>query len=162
MPTTLSHTLPDAPSVARTISGLIGRNATPKPGKPFAAAPRAPVVFASYVEAGGKLSALLVADLPLAASCGAALVMLPAVTVEEAVKAGKIADNVEENLREVLNVCAALFNSDKTPRVTLSSVTIGEKAPDAVAALLKTPGGRLDLELAIPGYPGGRISLLAN
>ncbi len=160
MPTTLLHHLPEAGVVARTLSGLIGRTATAKAGKPVLPAAKQPVVVATYVEAGGKLAAALILDLPLAASAGAALVMLPPVVAQEAVKSGKIEDNLAENLHEVLNVWAALFNSQKTPRVALCTVTTAPQLPEAVAALAKAPGGRVDLEVAISGYSSGRISVL--
>ncbi len=162
MRATLTHALQDANGVARTLSGLCGKAVVCRPGKPFAPAPRSPVVVASYVEAGNRLAAVLVMDLGLAASAGAALVMLPPVMAQECIKAGKITENVDENLHEVMNVCATLFNSQNTPRVALGTVAAVEKLPDPVVAFAKAPSTRLDLEVALPGYPGGKLSLFTT
>lgn len=162
MPVTLNHAMPDTAVVARTLTSLCGKPVTCRPGKPFAPAPKSPVVVATYVEAGNKLAAVLVADLGFAAGSGAALVMLPPVIAQECIQSGKLNENIDENLREVLNVGASLFNSPSTPRVTLGAVTTVEKLSDAVAAFVKAPPARLDLEVAIPGYPSGKLSLLTN
>lgn len=160
MPATATHVMPDAGKVAKMIASLVGRAVTCKPGKAVVPAPKAPVVVATFVEAGGKLAAAWISDLALAAGAGASLVMLPAVVAEECVKAGKLNENVTENFHEVLNVCAGLFNAASAPRVLLGTVTTTEKLPDAVAAMAKAPVARLDLEVAIPGYTGGRLTLL--
>lgn len=162
MPTTLLHNLPEAGHVAKTLSGLIGRTASCKPGKPVAPAAKLPVVVATYVEAAGKLAAAVLLDLPLACSSGAALVMLPQVVADESAKSGKIADNIAENLHEVLNVWSGLFNSPNTPRVKLGTVATTDKLAPEIAALAKAPAGRLDLEVAIPGYTVGRLTLLVT
>lgn len=162
MPATLVHALPDAGQVARMLSDLVGRSVTCKAGKPVAPAPRQPVAAARFVGADGRPVAALLLDLPMAASAGAALVMLPPVVAADAVKAGALGPNIAENLLEVLNVCAGLFNSPTTPRVRFADVVTGEKLPDAVAALAKPGAARLDLEVAIPGYSGGRLSALSS
>jgi hypothetical protein len=162
MPATLVHSIPDANGVARTLSGLCGKSANCRGGKPFGPAPRSPVVVASYVEAGNKLAAVLVMDLGLAASVGAALVMLPPVMAQECLKTGKITDNIDENMREVLNVCATMFNSSNTPRVTLGSVITVEKLPEAIASFVKASAAKLDVEVTLPTYPGGKLSLFSS
>ncbi len=161
MAATLTHPAPDIAHVARNLSNLVGRAVTCKPGKPVAPAPKAPVVTATYVEKDGKLAALLIADLPLAACFGAALVLLPPVIVNEAIKLGKLEENLLENLHEVLNVVAGLFNAPNAPRVLLGQVAQGEKLAEPLAAFAKSAPARLDLEVALPGYVGGKLTLVS-
>jgi hypothetical protein len=162
MPLTLIHRLPDAPLVARTLSDLNGKPARCVAFKPAAPAAFATQVVGRYVGPDGQLAALLLADVPLAASLGAALVMLPPVVVQECIDRGRIDDNVAENLREVLNVCAGLFNSAATPRVKLADLATVTKLPDQVAAFAKAATGRLDVDVTVPGYPGGKMTLMTR
>ncbi len=158
----LAHHLPEAAHVARTLSGLVGRAARCTPGKPVAPATRLPIVVATYLDGAGNLAAVALLDLSLACSAGAALVMLPRVVADEGMASGGIPDNIGENLHEVLNVWSGVFNSPSTPRVKLGAVTTSDTLAPEVAALAKAPSGRLDLEVAIPGYAAGRLTLLVR
>jgi hypothetical protein len=65
-----------------------------------------------------------------------------------------------ENLQEVLNVMARLFQSAAHERASLQGVYVTPKAPPpATAALFKAPRARLDLEVAVSGYGPGRVTL---
>jgi hypothetical protein len=68
-----------------------------------------------------------------------------------------------ENLQEVLNVMARLFQTAAHERASLQGVYVTPKSPPAnVAPIMKSPQSRLDLEVSIAGYAPGRVSLLLS
>jgi hypothetical protein len=89
---------------------------------------------------------------------GAALALSPASVAADAVRKGQLPGELFDNLHEVLNVVANLFGGI---HVRLQQVLPPSAAlPASVAALVNRSSARLDLELAIAGYPGGRMSLV--
>ena len=65
-----------------------------------------------------------------------------------------------EALHEVVNVLSALFNTPGAPHSKLDKlVKDGEDVPGDVAGLLAS-FNRLDLEIEVPGYGKGGLSLV--
>jgi hypothetical protein len=154
--------LPVANAVGTLIGSLIG--ARPKVAK--AATPVVPGrthSVATYIDVEKKIVYAAVADVAFVASAGAALAMIPAGVVAEAVKTGRPSDAMYENTYEVLNIGASLFNEiEDTPlHVKIEKLAPMAQVPAAVAARLAKPTARLDLSVTLPGYPEGRLSLLA-
>ena len=69
---------------------------------------------------------------------------------------------VQENLYEVLNVLASLFNAEGLPHVKLHDAFYpgAAPAPSDVRAYACVLGRRLDLVVDIGGYGSGRFSLV--
>jgi hypothetical protein len=115
---------------------------------------------ATYVDNEGALKRLLVCDLDFANSAGAALSAIPPASAKNATKAGKVAENVVENLSEVMNVAVNLFIESFGSRLELASVSLrADLAPDVVAAL--SSAQRVKFEITIPKYDMGRVDLIA-
>ncbi len=148
-----SPALPEADAVARMLRDLFGKNVTQKTAVAMPAATK--VYVATYIDPEDSVVAVCACDLPLGTSMGAALALIPAGAAAEALRAGKLPAEMLDNLREVLNIGAALFVG---LRLRLREVLPpGDPLPAPVAALVSKPRLRRDLELAVPGYSGGRL-----
>jgi len=153
---------PRPEAVGLMIEQLIGRRVTTKDAKPFVPGPSAKSYVGVYRTDQGALTAAVVMDLPLAANAAAALVMVPVGAVAESVRAGQLNPNLLDNLREVMNVCTRFFSLPGKPHVKLQEIVLCPPAlPAEVGALVARPNAALHTELAIAGYGGGRLSLVA-
>lgn len=157
---TATTVLPAADNVRRCVAGLLGSAVTAGKGTPVKVTPSAQAVVAVYQADNGSTSSAVAVDLEVGASIGAALTMIPARVAEEQVDKGKLDDMIYDNLREVMNVLASEFN-----RGTIHVRLVGayrlpsEKVPPEVATLLQKPGGRLDMQLSVPNYGAGHVSI---
>ena len=149
---------PDA--IASLLSGLLGVPATTKVSPvPFPLT--ALKVFGTYIDDTGRLAWMCANDIAFAASTGAALAMVPPGVVNDSIKSGKLTETMVENAREVANVAANLFNTlAGHGHVRLRDYVIPTQAlPPAIQQALTKPVLRLDLDVAVRGYPGGKIAL---
>lgn len=151
--------LPPAKDVRDLLEGLLGKDTDFSDGARLTEATAAMVGV--YVDDQLGLRALVVMDVGLAASVGAAIGLMPVGGVEDAVDDGELLPAQSDNAAEVLNVMAALFNVGDAPHLRLYS-TYAPKvaAPDDVVAKLTALGGRVDWEVRVKGYPGGQLSVL--
>jgi hypothetical protein len=137
----------------RELFAMLLRRVVSVSGGPAASGPGA--VAGVYSDDQGGAGAVAVFDLALAGRAGAALSMIPVGMVAESIRRGQLADNLLDNLAEVLNVANALFNDGSGPHLKLSSVVpivTGECAP--------VPSRRLDTCVKIAGYGVGALSLI--
>ncbi len=117
--------------------------------------------YAVYVDDRLGIRAIAMADLPFSAYAGGALGLLPPGGVQDSVKEALLTESLEENFYEVLNIGAALMNSENSPHVKLHAVhTTGELAPPHVVMMSQILGRRLDLDVTVGGYGHGRFSLV--
>ena len=66
-----------------------------------------------------------------------------------------------ENLHEVFNVGASIFNRPGGPHVKLHNVhEPGEALPGDVRGWLAQPGARLDVAIEVPRYGEGRLGVI--
>jgi hypothetical protein len=115
---------------------------------------------ALYRDNSGSIRRLLSCDLAFANSAGAALSAIPAPTANNATKSGKLADNVVENLSEVMNIAVNLLIESFGGRLELASVKRShEFTPEIIAALKSDQRAKLDI--SIPRYETGRLDLIA-
>lgn len=148
--------LPAPSAVARVLRDLFGKAVGPKKGAPMPASVQA--CTGTYVDDSGAVVAVCICDLALSASMGAALALIPVTVAADAASKGSFPDEIFDNLREVLNILAGIFEGthvrlrDSSPPSTA--------LPPAVGNVLIQPRMRLDLELTLAGYAGGRLSLL--
>lgn len=149
-------------AVANLMTNLFGKKVTAKKTAPLAPEEVKRSVVAVYVRDDGSAGALAIADLPLVAFAGAALALIPPGFAREVAATGKLPDNIHENFAEILNVGSRWFNSPRTPHVTLRDLMYKPQAFAAdVGAILASPGPRLDVEVSVPGYGEGKLTLLA-
>jgi hypothetical protein len=153
--------LPSAKAVRDLLSALIGRDVTVAPGEPVAAATVSGGAAAVYVNDQLRLVAAAALDLALTAYLGGSLGLLPPARVRELLDEGSVSNSALENVVEVLNVVGVLLNVTGAPHVKLYSVVFpGDLPPADISELLNSLGGRLDLNVAVPGYGLGALSLV--
>ena len=156
-----ANPLPAAASIADLVTMLVGKKVRAAPTPPLAVA--AARGLATYIDATQKLQYVALTDMAFLAGVGAALAMIPAGVVTEAIKSGKPAPVLTENAFEVMNILASLYNDadGKGAHIKIKGLVIVPPIPPEVASLLAKPAGRLDLEIQMPGYANGKLTLLA-
>jgi hypothetical protein len=117
-----------------------------------------PWVVSLYRGANQAVQVVGICDLPFACNAGAALSLMPVGVAGESLKAGRLSEALLENFQEVMNV-AATFLSGHWSHVTLQQIVNPPDgaAPDLLRKSL-TAKKRLDMEVAIPEYGGGKLS----
>lgn len=153
--------LPAAKDVRDALEGLLGREVDVNVGDPFSGDPQVGVTYAVYVDDRLRTRAVAVADLAFSAYAGAAIGLIPAGGAEVAVEERDLAPMLQENLYEVLNVCASLLNAEGHPHVKLLDVHhVGSVPPADVVGFAGVLGRRLDLDVKIDLYGPGRLSVV--
>ena len=117
--------------------------------------------MAIYTAPDLSVNALCVMDLAASAYTAGALALLPPGGCQDSVEEDKELSPMQlEALHEVVNVLSALFNTPGAPHSKLNKlVEDGEDVPGDVAGLLAS-FNRLDLEIEVPGYGKGGLSLV--
>ena len=118
------------------------------------------VIVASYQDNEGKLQRLIACDLAFANSAGAALSAIPAAAANRETKAGRFAENILDNLSEVMNIAVNLLNESFGARLELSSVSQSSGLTPEVLNALKS-SQKVKIDVTIPRYELGRIDLIA-
>ena len=152
------------PESIRQISGdLLGREVTVVKSELMPLERDTPAVIADYTCDTGAVAALCVTDLRLSNALGAALTMVNPATVEAAVTKWKIEEANLENLNEIVNIMARLFNSDDCDhlRWTTSHTLPGELPPE-VTTLLREPLARRDYDVTVEEYGTGKLAILVS
>ncbi|MCU1358938.1 MAG: hypothetical protein JWN99_227 [Ilumatobacteraceae bacterium] len=115
-------------------------------------------VSARYVDDHGVLVGACIADLPLAASAGAALAMIPATAASEGVAAGRLEGALRDNFHEVVSVVSAMLNVISEPHLRLADVVDG--VPHDVAQLMAQASAHKQYDVTIVGQAGGTLALI--
>ncbi|MGZ4699007.1 MAG: hypothetical protein ACXVY4_16180 [Oryzihumus sp.] len=128
----------------------------------YAPEPGEPATYAVYVDDAMRTRAVGVADLAFSAFAGAAIGLIPPNGAQVAIEEKSLPAAMQENLYEVLNVLASLFNAEGLPHVKLHAAYSpgGAGAPSDARAYACVLGRRLDLEVEIGGYGSGRFSVV--
>lgn len=157
MPT--HYPVPTIENIREVLADLMGRAVTVAPCAEAVGAD-APGLLADYEVEDGPVGVVCVADLRLAHVLGAALAMEAPETVDAAVEEAQIADPRVEQLQEVVNSMARLFNSADTPPVRLRGVhRLPGEVPEDASALLAGALGRRQYEVTIEEYGSGRLGV---
>lgn len=153
--------LPTEATVKELLSTMVGSEVTVQ----YAAQPSLDTAnvgaLARYVDDNGVLRALLACDLLVANALGAALALLPSDRVAQAVAAGEVPADIAENLHEVFNVGANLFNAPERPHLRLDQVLAAPAVPPELMAELLAAADRLDLDIDVPGFGSGPFAVVA-
>lgn len=152
--------IPTSRAVRDLLGMLLVRDVEVRIGEPYAGDDGA-TTYAVYVDDLLRTRVVVVADLAFSALAGAAIGLVPLELAHRAVDRGTLPPMLADNLREVLNVCGATLNGAGLPHVRLHEVyPLGRGVPADVVAFAAVPGRRLDLDVEIPGYGGGRLSFV--
>lgn len=157
----MSSHLPATKEIRDLLVDLLGREVEMAPSPPLAPGPARPCTLAVYVDDQLRISAVIAVDHRLSAYAGAAIGLVPVGGAQDAIEQIVMPSTLRENLYEVLNIAAALFNVPGAPHVRLYAVHhVGDPMPGDVQARALTLGRRLDVTAGISGYGGGQLSVV--
>jgi len=111
---------------------------------------------ACYVNGNFVVQHALICDFAFANSAGAALCLVPAAVVNQAVQKKIVDENLIDNIKEIMNICANLFSPSETEQVRLQTVHVPPKSLDGYDF-----GAPLVFEVQIPRYPVGKIQVVS-
>jgi hypothetical protein len=155
--------LPDPIAVSKLLTSLMDRSvAVKRITQPVA--PKGVVVVAAYATDDGACGGLCWLDLAAAGSAAAALTLTPVALVDESVRGSRLASPLDENVREVLNICATLFTGVGSHRVYLSEVYLPPAKPPATLAnaiARATPQATVQIDMTITGYRPGKMGFVS-
>jgi hypothetical protein len=157
------HPFPKSDAVQQVLSDLLGREITITTATTQELGEATTAVVSDFLDGDGVASAVCITDLRLSNALGAALTMVPASAVEAAVQKDEIDSANLENLTEVVNVMARLFNHDDcAPLRWKNAIAVpGELAAD-VSALIANPAARRDFHVEVEEYGAGTLSILVG
>jgi len=151
--------LPNPKEIRDLLTDLLGREVTLSPSAPLAPTPRTPCTIGVYVDDALQVTAVVSFDLALSAHAGAAIGLVPVAGAEAAIEEGTLNDTLRENVYEVLNIGASLFNPEGATHLRLYDVHhAGAPVPGDVLVKAVTLGRREDLAVQVAGYGSGRLS----
>lgn len=152
--------LPPVKLIKDVLDGLLGREVEIAPGDPMASVDMIGGVLAAYVDDGNALRAVAGWDLSAAAFVGAAVGLVPRGGAEAAIEDRFVPENLQENLGEVSNVLASVFQIPGNPHLRLQKTYCpAAAAPDQETQLLYALGQRIDITVDVPGYGSGRLAV---
>lgn len=153
--------LPQPKQVRDLLTELLGREVTLSPGAPYAPGPDTPASIAVYVDDQLQIRALIACDLTFSAHAGAAIGLVPVGGSEAAIEDGKLTDTLAENLYEVLNIAASMFNVAGADHLKLHALhPAGPPLDPQLRISTLTLGRREDLAVSITGYGDGVLSIV--
>lgn len=151
--------LPETMKLQRMLVTLMDRAvkltaATTRPGSGL--------IHAVYALDAGEVAGLVLCDLALAAASGAALALLPAALVKDAVRTGVLDESLQANYYEVANILASTLTEVAERHVKLRELIAGktQKVPADAAEVLARSTRRLDLDVNIAGYGNGYLAIV--
>lgn len=152
--------LPPTKLIKDVIDGMLGKEVSVSPAGALTPADTIGGALAVYVDDSNHLGAVAGWDLTLAANVGAAVALVPVGAAEDAIEEKYLPDHLLENLSEVSNVLASVFQIPGNPHLRLSQMyrPINSADNDAVG-LLYALGNRIDLSVSVPNYGDGRLSV---
>ena len=153
--------LPQPKQLRDLLTDLLDREVTLSPSGPYGPGPDTPASVAVYVDDGLRISAAIVCDLPFSAYAGAALGLVPPGGAQAAVEEGALDDNLRDNLYEVLNIAASVFNVAGADHLRLHELhPAGPPLLPQVRMHALTLGRREDLAVEVAGYGSGLLSVI--
>ena len=143
------------------LADLLGRDVTLEPAPPYAPGPDTPASVAVYVDDSLRISALIACDLAFSAYAGAAIGLVPPGGAQAAIDDGKLTDTLSENLYEVLNIAASMFNVAGADHLRLHALhPAGPPLDPQLRISTLTLGRREDLRVEVAGYGAGALSIV--
>lgn len=153
--------LPRSEAVADYLRDLLDRQVKVSRGKPERVGKKVDGASCGvYRHDDNSLAAAWVCDHGFGASAGAALSLVPAAAAKDILKKEGLTGTLRENLQEVFNVGASLFNDGKI-HVRYTEMVVDDRLPDELAASIKGTKKRLDMAIEVNGYDKGWLSIFA-
>jgi hypothetical protein len=156
-----TYPIPSAAQV-KDLLGMLFDGMAVKPASKLDVSAASSSYVGVYISDSGEPVALCACNLDFAAGAGAALSILPPNAAKDAVKAKSLPAPMQDNLRELMNICTRLLIKDGSPHLRLQEVHPAKSLPAPAAAIAGAATGRADFEVALGRYGGGVLSLMAT
>ena len=152
--------LPPTKLIKDVLDGLLGREVAVFPTDALTPTDTVGGALALYIDDSRALGAVAGWDLPAAAHVGAAVALVPARGAKAAIEDQYLPEDLLENLSEVSNVLASVFQGRGNPHLRLERTyrPINTAPADAIQ-LLYALGHRIDLTLDVSSYGTGRLAV---
>lgn len=158
-----NYAFPKPEAIRQILSDLLGREVTMTKATAPVMERDTPAVISDYIDDEGTAAAVCITDLRLSNALGAALTMVPPSAVETAVQKWQIDEANLENLAEIVNVMARLFNHDDCVHLRWQkAIPVPGELPETVTALMAKPLARRDYAVEIEEYGTGTLSVLVG
>ncbi len=151
--------LPSTKIVAGLLTGIVGRAVKVGKAAPLDLRSKAPKMYGAYRDPATQMPCLAVCDMSFCASVGGAMLVFPLSAINDAIRTGTLEEGMLDCVREILNICARIFN-DHSHQVFQDLYAAPSQLPQDIAALLKSPEGRVDMEVEVAGYGSGQMTIL--
>jgi hypothetical protein len=152
--------VPRPKAIKDLLEGMLDREIEIKPANPPRAADLTRTAVAIYVDSSFNLVAVAGTELQLAATVGAAIGLVPAGVAKACVADRSLSPKIAEHFNDMCESLADLLNKEGQPLIRLYQVFLpGRTAPGDASSRLLALGSRLDLDVTVPGYPAGKLSL---
>ncbi|MCP4676468.1 MAG: hypothetical protein GY854_13330 [Deltaproteobacteria bacterium] len=154
---------PQANDVSEMLTSLVGEDVpVKKVDTPLTEGDYA--VLGDFISDDDKPLVLCVMDFAAMNWLGAALPMIPKATVEDDVRARKFSDEVKENIGEIFNISASMFNKPDSIHHRFRTLHLpqAEELAGEIKELVDQPANRIDFEIEVPEYGTGRVSYLTG
>lgn len=154
--------LPEVEVIRLFLIDLLGKAVEVKKSDPVPLPPSGPCAVADYTDSTNSLGAVCLYDLCLAVYAGAALSLLPYKVASESTRVSRLSEVIADNVHEIFNVSSHLLNNDGgSSHLRLRNVyPPGSAIPAALQAQMSAHCARIDINVTIPGYGSGRLTLL--
>lgn len=154
---------PEMAAISSMYSALFGRKVTVNNGVRMSTTPRDAFTAATFRDEKGELIGMAAFDLPLSASLGAALSLIPPHTVKKIVKAGEFDEMTWDNLHEVYNISTRFFHDAfYSEMVALERVFKPKELPRDLMKYLRRSAHRHDMSCNVHGYGEGKFTFVSN
>ena len=145
----MSYTHPTAEGFGTLLSKLLGRTVTSKNSFDYVEKG----ATGTFQTDGGKETAWIAFDLPLAGAAGAALALLPPKMGQTGSRGKKLEDLLHEAYFEVINIIGQMFNQEGVEHVVLKGISYGE-VPDPLQA-----NDIVVFDINIDGFGKGTVAI---
>jgi len=154
--------LPPILKVREMLETLLGRDVTVEPSPTtLAGTDTIGSLVATYCDDDGRNRAMLGWSIEGAANVGAALGLIAAPMAKEMASEQFLRLDIADNLAEVSNVMAALFDLPGNPHVRMNGrYCPAATTPAELASFLYANPDRLDLDFTVKGYGSGKLALV--
>jgi hypothetical protein len=154
--------MPRPKAVKDLLEGMLDREVEVTAANPPRAADLAHTALALYVDTNMHLVAVAGVDLVLAVTVGAAIGLVPPGGAKACVADRALSPKIAANFSDACETIGVLLDRDGEPPVRLHQLFLpGNAAPGDANSRLLALGRRLDLDVTVPGYGTGRLSLSA-